>query len=945
MRKLILVLLLLFLNSGLIFAQLSYQISNYEITESSAGNQNWDISGDGDQRIFVANNHGLLVLQNTDVELLEFSERTIFRSVEFINGTIYTGSFEDFGYWEEDDHGELTYRSLAKGLPESGLNNDEIWSIAEKDGVVYFHSFGSIYGYDGKKVFRVDKDGSFMFLHKIGDEIYTQRVRGNLYRIEGNTVVMVPGSDILTDEEVKSIIPINQNTMLIGTTEGLYTYDGENFSVWNAEDSETVISSNINTMTRTQNKIIIGTILNGLFVYDLNYRLLKNINTDSQLQNNTVLSLYTDAYDNVWVGLDKGLSYIAFDSPIQSYTDEYADIGSVYAAALYKNELYIGTNQGIYWYERDDEGNFYDRTLIPGSQGQVWFIKEFDDKLYAGLNDGTYLIQEKKLRKVSPIYGGYNLKEYTANNRNVLLQSTYSDLAIYTRQNDIWTQTGTLSGFTTPARFMEFDHLGNIWLGHTVRGVYQLQPNIRFDEIESVKKITEEQGLPASTNRIFNLDNRILSSYADTLYQWDAIDEQFVPYTDLSPYFTESGTISNIQPAGNQKYWIIKKNELNLLEVHFNTKKLLYRVLPEMYNFRLVESYENVIPLNDNLHLICLDEGFALLNLELADQSKYPRPEISLQKIVVKSRDESQEEITGTALNDNKFANTDNTLNFYWTTTQVAGNRAFFQYKLEGIDNNWSEWTTQTSQEFERLPAGSYTFQVRSVGSNGLLTDTMSYRFTIKKPWYLSSGAYFLYVLIIASFVFTIRLYISRRQWKILSEELEQKHKKTQLDREKAEKEIIKLRNDKLRSEVEHKSAQLASNTMAIMRKNNLLSSIKSELDKQKKELGKKMPTQYYNKINKLIESGIEDEHEWEVFEQLYDQAHGDFFQRLKEKYPQLTPSDLRLCAYLRMNLSSKEIAPLLNISVRGVEERRYRLRKRLNLSTNTNLNELIMTF
>ncbi len=190
-----------------------------------------------------------------------------------------------------------------------------------------------------------------------------------------------------------------------------------------------------------------------------------------------------------------------------------------------------------------------------------------------------------------------------------------------------------------------------------------------------------------------------------------------------------------------------------------------------------------------------------------------------------------------------------------------------------------------------------------------------------------------------------IRLYISRKRWRELGEELEQDRKKMLLEKEKAEKEVIKLTNEKLQTEVEHKASQLALNTMAIIRKNNLLSSLKTTLDKQKEKLGDRYPNKYYDELAALIEKGIEDEREWETFEQLYDQAHDNFFKRLKEKYPQLTPADLRLCAYLRMNLSSKEIAPLLNISVRGVEERRYRLRKRLDLSSDTNLTELIMTF
>ena len=82
---------------------------------------------------------------------------------------------------------------------------------------------------------------------------------------------------------------------------------------------------------------------------------------------------------------------------------------------------------------------------------------------------------------------------------------------------------------------------------------------------------------------------------------------------------------------------------------------------------------------------------------------------------------------------------------------------------------------------------------------------------------------------------------------------------------------------------------------------------------------------------------------DWKVFQANFEGAHGQFMKILKDNYPDLTSSDLRLCAFLRMNLSSKEIAPLLGISVRGVENHRYRLRKKLNLDGDSNLTEFII--
>lgn len=925
-------------------AQISYQVSNYNARETGAGNQNWDITTEGGDGVYIANNNGLLVYQNSTFTLHTLPGSTVFRSVAYIDSTIYTGSFEDFGYWEKNEIGELQYHSLVNMLDNPDLNNDEIWKIVEHQGKIYFHSFGSVYCYDPKneRVYRLETSGSMMLLHKVGDEVYTQRVQDRLHRLENDEFISVNSSQFLNDEEVASVIQLTDDTILIGTSEGVYTYNGTNFDDWEAESVNEVIQNRINTMVRTHDKIIIGTILNGIYVYDLNSNLLENINTQNQLQNNTVLSLAADSFGNVWVGMDKGIDYIAFDTPIHPYIEEPDGIGSVYAAALYKNELYVGTNQGIYWYKRDDNGIFYDRSLIPDSQGQVWFLKVFDGHLYGGLNDGTFLVEDKELVRVSAVHGGYTLKPYPENNRKLLLQSTYSNLVAYQKDDEIWREAYNMEGFQTPARFLEFDHLGNIWVGHTIRGIFRLQPNIQFNRIEQIREIGKDEGLPHSTNLVFKMNNHIMTSISDTLYQWDTINEQFIPYNDLTPFFTVSESVSNIIPAGEQRYWIIKDSEILLMEVYFNSLNLKYRLLPEMYDLQLVEGYETIIPLNENLHLISLEEGFAILNMNLINPSRNPVQGVQLQSVTVANSQQNNIPVNN---EEAEFSYQNNTISFNWSATQAAGSRTYFQYKMEDLNKTWSDWTTSTHHDYLRLPSGTYTFLVRSMGPTGQLTDPVSFSFTIKRPWYLSTAAFLLYIILLISFVLMIRFYISRRRYKKLGEELEKNQQMIIADREKAEKKIIKLENEKLQNEIEHKSSQLASNTMAMMKKNNLLSSIKDEIENQKDKLGDQFPDKHYNKLIKLIEDGIEDEHEWEIFEQLYNEAHGNFFKRLKETYPQLTPSDLRLCAYLRMNLSSKEIAPLLNISVRGVEERRYRLRKRLDLSTDQNLTELIMTF
>jgi DNA-binding CsgD family transcriptional regulator len=157
------------------------------------------------------------------------------------------------------------------------------------------------------------------------------------------------------------------------------------------------------------------------------------------------------------------------------------------------------------------------------------------------------------------------------------------------------------------------------------------------------------------------------------------------------------------------------------------------------------------------------------------------------------------------------------------------------------------------------------------------------------------------------------------------------------------EQKIVRLKNEQLKSELASKSRELANSALNIVAKNELLQNLQQELLHLKDTAGMKLPEEQLRKIRKVIAESMTDEHDWNLFENSFNEAHENYFKKLKSGHPDLTPNDLKLCAYLRMNMSSKEVASLLNITVRGVEIRRYRLRKKLNLNHEKNLAEFLM--
>jgi DNA-binding CsgD family transcriptional regulator len=259
-----------------------------------------------------------------------------------------------------------------------------------------------------------------------------------------------------------------------------------------------------------------------------------------------------------------------------------------------------------------------------------------------------------------------------------------------------------------------------------------------------------------------------------------------------------------------------------------------------------------------------------------------------------------------------------------------------YQYKLEGMHKDWSQWSSASSISFENLPFGNYTFRVNAQIGNIISENNIVYNFTIHRPWYISNLMIGVYTILFLLLLIVIHLLYKRNFNRQKQEFLEKKQSEFALSQLKTEKVIMNLKNEKLQHEIESKTRELAASTMNIIKKNEFLSTIKKELVDLKDESSIKP-------IIKIINQDMANNSDWELFQEAFNNADSDFLKKVKSVHPTLTPNDLRLCAYLRLNLSSKEIAPLLNISPRSVEIKRYRLRKKLNLDHEKSLVEYIL--
>jgi DNA-binding CsgD family transcriptional regulator len=269
------------------------------------------------------------------------------------------------------------------------------------------------------------------------------------------------------------------------------------------------------------------------------------------------------------------------------------------------------------------------------------------------------------------------------------------------------------------------------------------------------------------------------------------------------------------------------------------------------------------------------------------------------------------------------------------------GDATKYEYWLEGFEPKWSDLSLQTEKEYTNLPENEYIFHVRAKNIYDVVSEEAVFKFEILPPWYRTSWAYISYFVLFGVLIYTIIRYQKNQAERKRSQLIINQEKELLFTRAEFNEQKLLLEKENLEATINLKNAKVASNTVNLIHLNEILLSIKELITQIKKDNDLSLLT----KINRIIDHELQGDQHWNEFEEIFNQLHDNFMQRLKSKFPELTPRDMRLCAYLRMNFNTKEIAPLLGISVRGVEDTRYRIRKKLQLPSDANITEFILNF
>ena len=638
----------------------------------------------------------------------------------------------------------------------------------------------------------------------------------------------------------------------------------------------------------------------------------------------SVLAFQEDCEGFIWIGKDGG-GLLRFDPNDQSYViyrsnpDDSQSVSSNVITSIFEDSqqrLWVGTfSFGLNLFDRKTGWSMQflhnpsDSTSL--TNNNVWSIAEdHAGNLWIGTLGGgleRFNFEEKRFYHHQPdTQIPFQLNKLSGWNARVLLVDKQDNLWIGTEfgglnrrdpstgQFEFWL-ADTRDSTCLQSNFilcLHEDQRGRLWVGTEGGGLHVMQPDRKAFRHYSIK-----DGLPSNViNAIEEDQNGVL---------WISTNKGLVSFNPQSGAFVSFDKNDGLQ--SNQ----------------FNPGASMRRQNGEIY-FGGVFGINSFLP--GNVQIDTIPPKVVFTDFKLFNQ---PVPIGEYKGRTILPSPLNERPVIRLRYFDNVFTIEFAALDF------KNPSKCHYAYRLDGFEEKWTQVDSKHRlATYTNLDAGEYTFQVKAANNSSAWGEPVELVIVITPPfwktwWFRLVAA----LLSVGTIVFLLTYFDAKRQ---------ETHQKELLKREQ---EILKLRNERLNEEVQEKNAQLSAALLQSAHKNTSLDRLKKQLMDIMKDA--KADAEQKKEIRQLvrkIDFELSSEDYWEQFQLNFDQVHQQFSQLLHLRHPELSPNEIRLSCLLRINMTNKEIAAIQNISLSAVEKSKYRLKKKLNLGKEADLNSYILS-
>jgi hypothetical protein len=969
-------------------------ILNYNSADHHANPFSYSIIQSRSGLVYVGNLWGLIEFDGYWWRRIRIKQASSGVSLaEDKNGTIFVGGRGEFGYLEPDNTGSLIYKSLIDLLPEKDKQFSDVWRTYCINGKVFFASFEKIFIYNYKTIKTLTPKIKFDYLHLCNNVFYVKEANSGLRNIRNDSLIALENGNNITDYPITDIAPFGKNEILIsGLHSGISNYDETTLKPINKNITSGFINNQVSCVSAIPGQsFIIGTKSTGIFVLDKNALFSSHLDKTNGLAGNNINDIFVNPSGEVWIALKNGISYIKSQQYFQFISENMGVLGLPYASLIKDKYLYLGTSEGLFY--RNESNNIQNNNIefkqINKCKGQIWAIDNVFGDVLCGHEDGIYQLIGQEAHKIANIGAWAFLP---LKNTRMAIAGTYEGLLLLEKKGNNWTFVSRIKDFSPPIRYVCQDDIGDLWLSDCTKGIYRLRLNSEMNGIADSKLFNVKSGLPSdSDNKIFKINNEIIISTKTIVFWYNKKKDIVEPHPAWKVINESIRHVDRIIPMNSNKLWIIYDNG-NIAQLKKDASGLysVNKLFTKFYE-KLVGSFEHLRMVDNNSFILSTIEGYVIYNDSIHNSnivSSANNFKVYIRKVEVNGPKPyiiwGGHYLKNTPSNSTSniiLKNTENSLQFSYSSSNYEDIKStLFNYTLNynGKPNEWGEWSTNNKKEYTNLSYGNYSFTVKAKNTYGVISNESTFKFTILPPWYLTLWAKSIAGLLSLTLMCFIIVFV-RYRFKLQSNKLEREKQMKLLAQKKQheeqilrnEKEIVQLQNEKLKVELAaneqkellrkqeeamkekqfqsekeilslqsqnleremcFKNNELASMAIQMAHKNDILIELRNKIEKEFKKIPDPNTKGALRQIDELIDNELKFDDDWKQFKDHFDSVHNDFIQRLMERHPTLKLPSLKLCSYLLMQLSNKQIAALMNTSETTVAKSRFRLREKLNL-------------
>lgn len=863
-------------------------IQNFTPAQYHKKGKIWDIDTAPNGMVYMAADKGLLEFDGKDWKSFKGSKGSTRSLLVWSDSLIYTGSDLDFGLWKKDSCQGFIYKSLYPFQEVVQNINEEFWEIHRLGQDIVFVSSQNIYVQKAQQLVKIPAPKRFSKSFLLNDTLYLADETLGLYAFDGYALVQIFTYPNATKWNISGIYRDSTGLIVVTRDLGLYRYALGKLSRLSSRLSEVLKAAKVFCFEPIGEAYwAFGTVLKGLYIADKQGNIIHHVNKYKGLPSNTVLSIHYSTAGKLWLGMDYGASALNLKSRFTTFYDYRGDFGAGSAAVLEGETFYLGTNQGLYrspWKALNNNLEFFHFQLVPGTEGQVWSLDNIGGEMFMGHDKGLFRIKKGIAEKLDGPKGVWTAVPL----RGYLLTGNYNGISIFRKTGDKWAFLKKMELIAGSCNQLLCESEEVLWVNIPNFGVIRTVLDAQLYPIDRL--IFAEDNFVGDNLRLFQDERGVHVLTEQNAYLFSLSERRFVLESQVPAFAKASLPYS-----------------------------LALRSLHRDYDF-------------------CpSDNGFLLKHRKLGSPADHKNCAVVVFREINAFNSHYQMPVcTGTILPYE--------LNSLWVSCAVPNcDGVLYQYKLDNSDE-WSEWSDDSSIKLINLGGGLHVLLVRAkVGE--LVTESQELVFRVSPPWHRTWGAFAVYLSIGGLLAYAF-YYWKKRSLEIQKEQLLLREKSALMQQSEAHKrEISLLEQERLQAEYTQMKKNLRTKTIELAKqareneeKNRLLLALK-----EKCAVAQENPALLqlkWKEMERLLDAYIKVDDQ--TFEIQIDELHQEFFRKLKARFPSLSSHDLRLCAYLKIGISSKEISEILNIQPSSFYISRSRLRKKLDLKADQNLYDFL---